>query len=230
MFKKEAFGLQKLRSAKALRIPEVFGYGTIEKEAYLLLEYLPSASKTTNFWKEFGEGLVKQHQVSQATFGLEQDNYIGSLPQYNICNITDAAEFYIEKRLQPQFQLAVKNGFSFKNLNRFYQNIAELIPKEQPSLIHGDLWNGNYLIDELGNPALIDPATCFASREMDLAMMQLFGGFPTEVFQNYEEIFPLENQWRERIPLWQLYYLLVHLNLFGRGYLASVENILRKFS
>ena len=92
------------------------------------------------------------------------------------------------------------------------------------------LWNGNYLIDDLGNPALIDPATCFAPREMDLAMMQLFGGFPLEVFQNYEEIFPLENQWKERIPLWQLYYLLVHLNLFGRGYLASVENILRKFS
>ena len=230
MFEKEALGLKKLSVANALRIPEVFAYGTIQKEAYLLLEYLSTSSKKENFWLNFSEGLAKQHQVSQSTFGLEEDNYIGSLPQYNISTITNAAEFYIEKRLKPQFQLASKNGFSFQNLNRFYQNIAELIPKEQPSLIHGDLWNGNYLVDELGNPALIDPATCFAPREMDLAMMQLFGGFPLEVFQNYEEIFPLENQWKERIPLWQLYYLLVHLNLFGRGYLVSVENILRKFS
>lgn len=230
MFKKEALGLQKLSAANALRIPEIFGYGAIQNEAYLLLEYLSTAAKKENFWANFAEGLAKQHLVSQTTFGLEEDNYIGSLPQYNISTITNAAEFYIEKRLKPQFQLASKNGFSFQNLNRFYQNIAELIPKEQPSLIHGDLWNGNYLVDEFGNPALIDPATCFAPREMDLAMMQLFGGFPTEVFQNYEETFPLENQWKERIPLWQLYYLLVHLNLFGRGYLASVKNILRKFS
>lgn len=230
MFKKEALGLEKLSTAKALRIPEVFGYGTIEKEAYLLLEYLSAARKKEDFWSKFGKGLAKQHQVSQETFGLEEDNFIGSLPQYNTCKITDAAEFYIKKRLQPQFQLAAKNGFPFKNLEVFYKNIVELIPREKPSLIHGDLWNGNYLVDNQGSPALIDPATCFAPREMDIAMMHLFGGFSAELFSVYDEVFPLENQWKERIPLWQLYYLLVHLNLFGSGYLGSVENIVKKFS
>ena len=228
MFEKEALGLQKLKSSKALRIPKVFSHGTIKNEAYLVLEYLPSTPRKEDFWSKFGEGLAKQHRVTQKTFGLEKDNYIGSLPQYNSCKITDAAEFYIEKRLQPQFQLAAKNGFSFKNLEQFYKTISEIIPKEKPSLIHGDLWNGNYLVDNYGDPALIDPAVCFAPREMDLAMMKLFGGFSAEVFQVYEEVFPLENNWNERIPLWQLYYLLVHLNLFGSGYLASVESILKK--
>src|SRR5690606_24016845 len=101
---------------------------------------------------------------------------------------------------------------------------------EAPALIHGDLWNGNYLIDDSGNPCLIDPAVCFASREMDLAMMQLFGGFSEEVFNVYNEAFPLAKGWKTRTHLWQLYYLLVHLNLFGSGYYNHVNTIIRKYS
>src|SRR5690606_27632898 len=100
--------------------------------------------------------------------------------------------FYIEKRLEPQFKLATENGFSFKKLSAFYKNITQEIPNEVPALIHGDLWNGNYLVDDKGNPCLIDPAVAFAPREMDLAMMHLFGGFPDSVFTAYTTAFPLE--------------------------------------
>ena len=107
--------------------------------------------------------------------------------------------------------------------------ISEEIPNEPPSLIHGDLWNGNYLVSEAGKPVLIDPAAAFAPREMDIAMMHLFGGFSTTLFQAYQEIHPMEKNWEDRISLWQLYYMLVHLNLFGSGYLKQVEAILAKY-
>jgi fructosamine-3-kinase len=97
-------------------------------------------------------------------------------------------------------------------------------------LIHGDLWNGNYLISELGEPTLIDPAVAYAPREMDLAMMQLFGGFPSDVYSSYNEEFPLIENWKDRTPIWQLYYLLVHLNLFGSGYFQQVNSIVKRYS
>ena len=109
-------------------------------------------------------------------------------------------------------------------------NISAIIPDEKPALIHGDLWGGNYLVNGNGDPCLIDPATAFAPREMDLSMMQLFGGFDKELFNSYKKEFPLESGFEERIPLWQLYYLLVHLNLFGAGYKSQVTSIIKQFS
>ncbi|HET8753258.1 MAG TPA: fructosamine kinase family protein, partial [Salinimicrobium sp.] len=121
-------------------------------------------------------------------------------------------------------------GFSFQNLDRIFKNISSEIPEEPPALIHGDLWSGNYLVNEKGLPCLIDPAVSFAPREMDLAMMKLFGGFPENVFNIYSEIFPVQPKFESRISLWQLYYLLVHLNIFGSSYLPSVTGILQRFS
>jgi fructosamine-3-kinase len=126
--------------------------------------------------------------------------------------------------------MAFDKGYEFKDLKRFYSNISDAIPNEAPSLIHGDLWNGNYLVSECGEPTLIDPAVAFAPREMDLAMMQLFGGFSSEVYLLYDERFPLPDQWKERIGIWQLYYLLVHLNLFGSGYYHQVHSIVKQYS
>ena len=126
--------------------------------------------------------------------------------------------------------MASKRGFSFKNLEQFYRNISEEIPEEAPALIHGDLWSGNFITNEEGLPCLIDPAVGYAPREMDLAMMKLFGGFPEQVFEEYDEIFPLEKGFQERIPIWQLYYLLVHLNIFGSSYKPSVAQIVKRFS
>lgn len=229
MFSAEAKGLKLLKTSDSFKIPEIIDNGRIENVSYLLLEYISSGRSNSNFWEVFGENLASLHKTTQKEFGLTHDNYIGSLPQKNNSCVL-ASEFYISQRLEPQFKIASENGFQFKNLHIFFKNISNAIPKESPSLIHGDLWSGNYIISENGEAVLIDPAVAFAPREMDLAMMMLFGGFPNEVFDVYNSIFKIESGWRERISLWQLYYLLVHLNLFGMGYLGKVKSIVSKYS
>jgi fructosamine-3-kinase len=230
MFEAESQGLRLLKTSNAFRIPGVIAFGETEEQSYLLLEYISPGNKNTNFNNTFGHQLAQLHQNTATSFGLDHDNYIGSLPQYNVCEIQNASQFYLEKRLEPQFELATKKGFSFKNLSSFYKNCTAEIPEEKPALIHGDLWNGNYLVDTNGKPCLIDPAVGYSSREMDLAIMHLFGGFPNQIFETYHETFPLSPGWKNRLDLWQLYYLLVHLNLFGGGYYNQVNTILKKYS
>lgn len=228
MFSAEAKGLQLLNENSKFILPSVLEEGEIENHSYLLMKYIAAGQRNSNFWEVFAENLVHLHKTTQMEFGLDHDNYIGSLPQQNDFRNT-ASEFYLSQRLEPQFRLASENGFQFKNLDTFYANISEEIPNKPPSLIHGDLWSGNYMISEDGLPALIDPAVCFAPCEMDLAMMKLFGGFPEEVYDHYNSTFPMEPGWNKRTSLWQLYYLLVHLNLFGAGYLAQVKSIVSKY-
>ena len=229
MFGTEARGLQLLASSNSFRIPSVVAVGTVGNMSYLLLEYIEPSSNTSKFWTQFAEQLATLHRTSNKRFGLSHNNYIGSLPQYNSETET-ATDFYISQRLEPQFKLAAENGYSFQNLSSFYRTISEEIPNEPPSLIHGDLWSGNYLATKNSEAVLIDPAVAFAPREMDLAMMQLFGGFPKQVFSAYNEIFPLQKNWEKRTTIFQLYYVLVHLNLFGDGYLPQVTKVLNDFS
>ncbi|WP_310991317.1 fructosamine kinase family protein [Aequorivita marina] len=229
MFAAEARGLERLRQTASFKIPSIRANGEIENTSYLLMDYIPNGHPDSNFWEVFGTNLAALHKTTSQKFGLDHNNYIGSLPQYNDFRET-ASEFYISQRLAPQLELASANGFQFKGLSKFYTSISEEIPKEQPSLIHGDLWSGNYMVSEKGQPVLIDPAIGFAPREMDLAMMKLFGGFPDKVFTTYNSSFPLEPSWKDRVPLWQLYYLLVHLNLFGAGYLSRVKSIITKYT
>ena len=118
---------------------------------------------------------------------------------------------------------------NLKTLDEFYKNLESIIPKEKASFIHGDLWAGNYLITPNNKACIFDPAIAYAPREMDLAMMKLFGGYPQEVFKIYEEIFPLQDDWKSRISLWQLYYILVHLNLFGASYYGQANHILKQY-
>tara|TARA_R110000851_G_scaffold157058_1_gene299634 strand:- start:7355 stop:8197 length:843 start_codon:yes stop_codon:yes gene_type:complete len=228
MFEAEAKGLDFLRSSNSFKIPSVINYGVIENTSYLLLEYIPEGSTSNSFWEQFAENLATLHKATQPTFGLDHSNYIGSLPQYNGTE-TSAADFYINQRLAPQFKMAKEQGFDFSKLDVFYKNVSSEIPNEPPALIHGDLWGGNYMVSKNEIPTLIDPAVSFASREMDLAMMQLFGGFSEQIFTQYHSIFPLDSNWKQRVSLWQLYYLLVHLNLFGSGYLSRVQSIVKKY-
>jgi hypothetical protein len=229
MFAAEKQGLETLKQANAFDVPAVFGLGEVGDKAYLLLEHKKEESQKGHFWKVFGKQLSQLHKTSAESFGFAASNYIGSLPQYNEPR-ESAAGFYVSQRLEPQVKMASERGFSLGDLSGFYRNISEEIPQEAPALLHGDLWSGNYITNEEGLPCLIDPAVCYGPREMDLAMMQLFGGFPSEVFDIYNDHFPLQQGWEERIPLWQLYYLLVHLNIFGRSYLPQVEEIIRRFS
>lgn len=229
MFEAEKTGLEHLARPGVIDIPEVFDVGKISDTAYLLLDYKESAPKASDFTENFGKQLAAIHKTTSEEFGFPEDNYIGSLPQYNKSS-TSAVDFYINQRLEPQLKIAKDRGYSLQINGDFFKNISEIIPKEPPALIHGDLWNGNYLVNENGFPCLIDPATAYAPREMDLAMMKLFGGFDPEIFRAYEEDFPLVSGFEERIPIWQLYYLLVHLNLFGSGYRDSVTSILRSYS
>ena len=129
----------------------------------------------------------------------------------------------------PQFEMAQQKGYVFKDLEAFCHNILTEIPDEPSSLIHGDLWGGNFMVDNSGLPCLIDPSVSYAPREMDIAMMHLFGGFDTRVFEVYQEVFSMQNGWQDRIPLFQLYYLLVHLNLFGRSYYGQVKSIVDQY-
>lgn len=229
MFPAEKEGLEALEQAEAFDVPKVYDCGELEDKAFLLLEHKNEGPQKSHFWKVFGEQLSNLHQTTSEKFGFSSSNYIGSLPQYNEYR-KSAAEFYLSQRLEPQMKMASERGFSFGDLSGFYSNISEIIPNEPPALLHGDLWSGNYLINEEGLPCLIDPAVCFGPREMDLGMMKLFGGFPDEVFEVYNDHFKLQQGWEERIPLWQLYYLLVHLNIFGSSYLPQVKSIINRFS
>ncbi len=229
MFEVEAKGLEKLKGSNTFTIPNIISFGESDDVAFLILEYIDSGKQADTFWEVFGEQLAALHQQNDFYFGFENDNYIGSLPQYNtICD--SAYEFYITQRLQPQFELARQNGFLLSDVDTFYNVIKDEIPNEKSSLIHGDLWSGNFMIDAQGTPCLIDPAVAYAPREMDISMMHLFGGFNVGVFDIYNEVFPLIGNWKDRLSIWQLYYLLVHLNLFGSSYYNKVKSIVSKYS
>jgi fructosamine-3-kinase len=173
--------------------------------------------------------LAKLHEVKSDQYGLDHDNYIGSLAQSNTKH-PDWKSFFITERIQPQLKLAMEKGLidmeMIKQFESFFDHFDDLIPEEPPALLHGDLWNGNYLVSNSGKAALIDPAVYFGHREMDLAMTKLFGGFDAEFYQAYNEKFPLKKGWEKRIPIHNLYPLLVHVNLFGSGYVSQIKLIL----
>ena len=227
IFPKEMKGLITLKETGCIDIPAPVATGEHNGNSYLLLEYRAKGKAPGDFWEKFGEQMACLHKNIHENFGFSEDNYIGSLLQKNTWT-TDASGFYINQRLKPQLELATQYELNISE--DFFENIAENIPDEPPSLIHGDLWDGNFLINAEGNPCLFDPAVAYAPREMDLAMMKLFSGFDRKLFDVYNEVFPLERGFEERLPLWQLYYLLIHLNIFGKGYRNQVVNIIKKYN
>ncbi|WP_258103705.1 fructosamine kinase family protein [Marinoscillum sp. MHG1-6] len=232
MFAKESSGLALLKNTKTIGVPEVFGYGRTNGKDYLILEFIERSAPISKYWEDFGHSLAALHRVSDSTFGLNHDNYIGSLPQYNDQDI-NWTEFFIKNRLTPQVQMGVSNGAishtTEELFETLYSKLQDLLPDEPPSLIHGDLWSGNFMTGPDGKAWIYDPATYFAHREMDLAFTRLFGGFDRKFYEAYHAAFPLLSGWVDRMDLYQLYPLLVHVNLFGGGYIHSVNSILRRF-
>ncbi len=233
MFRTEAQGLALLGASQSIRTPKVFGHGSAGGHAFLVLEFIPPGYKNRLFWETFGRALANLHGNTSAQFGFAHDNFIGSLPQSNTRHASWPS-FYAEERLWPQLLLACEQGYLDKTaeqqLDHLCRNLGWLCPEEPPALTHGDLWSGNFLCDADGQPVLVDPAAAFAHREMDLAMSRLFGGFDEAFYRAYEENWPLEPGFDKRLEIYQLYYLLVHVNLFGGAYVQSVLDILKRFT
>lgn len=232
MLNTEAKGLEVLRTAGKIYIPKVYQVGMLEQTAFLLLEYIEPSRPSASAWENFGRQVAQLHHQSNPTFGLDHDNFIGSLPQSNQSH-DSWTSFYIDQRLQPQIDLAIQQQAidtpTVQSFELLFKKLDQLCPQEPPALTHGDLWNGNFLMDSSGTAVLIDPAVSFAHREMDLAMTQLFGGFAAPFYQAYQEVYPLQAGFAERVNIYQLYYLLVHVNIFGGSYLRSVQQILQRY-
>jgi protein-ribulosamine 3-kinase len=226
----EARGLALL--APTVATPRVLGHGTYSVgRGFLLLEWLASEAAQPAFFATLGRQLADLHRRTDREFGLDHNNFIGRLRQANP-HRNDWSDFYITARLEPQLRLAFDgdrlSAADRRALPALFRAVAAY-PTEPPALLHGDLWSGNYLVGAGQTPYFIDPAAYYGHRELDLAMMQLFGGFPVGCFRAYAEVYPLASGWRERLPLGKLYYLLVHLNLFGATYAAAVREIMRRY-
>jgi fructosamine-3-kinase len=236
MFEAEAQGLDWLREAKALSVPAVLASGTLRQSGaggFLVLEWLEPGRPGPRFDERLGQGLANLHRRGAIHFGFERDNFIGRLPQCNR-RYDKFRDFFVEQRLLAQFTLAVQSGhFDAATEGRFDRLLGRLDKllgaDEPPARLHGDLWSGNHLVGPDGDPWLIDPAVYGGHREIDLAMMRLFGGFAERVFDAYAASYPLSPGYRERLHLMQLYPLLVHVNLFGAGYVASVRRIIDEY-
>jgi fructosamine-3-kinase len=217
-FAAEADGLLALRAA-GMRAPAPLSHGVAGGRAYLLLEHLEL--QESGDFAALGRMLALGHRQAGARFGWQRGNYIGSTPQANGW-MDDWRQFWLERRLQPQLDLAQKKGFDLAPppLTAFDGH------NPKPCLLHGDLWRGNAGFTPQG-PVVFDPAVYYGDREADLAMTELFGGFPRAFYDAYAETFPLEKGYERRKPLYNLYHLLNHLNLFGGGYLAQVKATLR---
>lgn len=228
MFVREAEGLQALNVPDGPRLPEPHLAGAV----FLLMEDLAPASRQPRYWEAFGRQLAALHKHTSDRFGFEHDNYCGRTPQPNPWT-RDGYEFFGEHRLRFQAELAYKSGqISKTDLQRvksLSDRLPELVPDQPASLIHGDLWTGNAESGPEGEPALIDPAAHHGWAEAELAMTTLFGSFPTAFYGAYEEVRPLDPGWRARLPLYNLYHVLNHVNLFGRSYLPQAQRILDRF-
>ena len=237
LFKAEKTGLEALAAAKGPRVPEVLYIAEDEQKQVLILEYIPTAgapARKKDFFQRFGGELAELHRTNRNDLcGFTMDNHIGATPQPNPWTEGWLA-FFAESRIEVQRKLAVRLGRGTKRMIRGVESFISiidniLIEERAPSLIHGDLWGGNYLCSAAGEAVLIDPAVSYSHREADLAMTELFGGFPREFYQGYQEAFPLEPGYRERADAYNLYHMLNHLNLFGESYAGNVLAILKRF-
>lgn len=238
-FQCEAEGLDELTMAGVIRVPKVIWYDA----ECIVMEWIPTGLRRPHTFAEFGQKLAKLHRFTSEYWGFKKDNYCGLSLQKNTpamnSKSTRWVDFYFDYRLEFQLKLAEQKGLVDKDLRREYTLLSEardrIFPEDHaiPSLLHGDLWSGNYLITDEGEPVLIDPAVYYGHREADLAMTKLFGGFPEEFYHSYNQEYPLAKDWKTRLHFYQLYHLLNHLNLFGGGYygqvFAAIQQTLRIF-
>ena len=240
-FQAEALGLQALAQTGCIGTPRILGSGTqagTNGYAFLLLEWIDGKSPVKEYWELFAGQLAKMHQaatddfVPNGTYGFLQDNFIGAGPQCNAAR-DSWVSFFRDCRLEPQFRMAdcYFDAADRKRILALLDHLGNyLIEPDSPSLLHGDLWSGNFMTGSDGRAWLIDPAAYVGHAESDLAMTELFGGFSPVFYAAYRESYPLQPGYKDRRDLYNLYHLLNHLNLFGGSYLAGVLRTVRKYA
>lgn len=237
MFEAEAAGLQEIGNSHTLRVPAPVCWGKSGPKAWLVLEYLEmgNAGRSDAAALTLGRGLAVMHRITAGEFGWVRDNTIGATPQINQTS-SDWVQFWRKYRLGYQLQLARTNGYTGSLQTQGEQLMARLdgffSGSPPASLLHGDLWSGNYAfvagMDGNAVPVIFDPAVYYGDREADLAMTELFGGFPADFYAAYREAWPLDAGYATRKTLYNLYHVLNHLNLFGGGYLHQAEQMISK--
>lgn len=233
LFTSEKQGLDFLAQQNAIKTPAVIACLEDGGEQVLLLEWIKEGERTKTFWTTFGEQLAALHRVTSDKHGFGDNNYMGSVPQANNLHSNWIAFFYAE-RLAPMILRCTEKGLLQPvHLHQFEtvrKKLGGIFEDESPSLLHGDLWSGNFLCNTLSEPVLIDPAVYFGHRSMDLAMTTLFGGFRQPFYEAYHYHFPLPANYEEQWAICNLYPLLIHLYLFGAGYLTQIERTLKQFA
>jgi protein-ribulosamine 3-kinase len=234
MLTAEADGLRELSGARAVRVPKVRACGTTSRCAFLAIEWIEARTPTRRSEQQLGERLAQQHRATAPKFGWFRDNTIGRTPQQNDW-AEDWPAFYRDRRLAFQLDLAARNGHAaavdepgrrlLEQLNAFFSDY-----RPAASLLHGDLWGGNWLVDENGDSVIFDPAVYFGDREADIAMTSMFGGFGPAFYDAYESAWPLDSGHASRRDLYNLYHVLNHANLFGGGYVHQARDMILRLS
>ena len=230
MFEAEALGLRQMAASETIKVPHPICWGTADRSAYIVLEWLDIGYGTSESWQTMGRQLAAMHRAtSPQGFGWEQNNTIGFIPQMN--DWTDNwATFFRDHRIGYQLKLARKRGGHFPQQHELLTAIPEFLADHypEPSLVHGDLWSGNAAVTQEGEPIIFDPATYYGDREVDLAMSELFGRFPEEFYRTYLQAYPLEPGYPRRKQLYNLYHILNHFNQFGGGYESQANSMIKR--
>ena len=237
-FTAEAAGLAAIADTGTIGTPKVLGHGTDGGKAFLLLSFISGTRRIPKYWETFGRELAALHStdadayVTGGAYGFYSDNYIGYSRQINTPH-NSWSNFFRDCRLVLQFQ-AAERYFDAAEIKRIYRLLDTLdrllIEPEHPSLLHGDLWSGNFMTGDDGKAWLIDPAVYVGHAEADIAMTELFGGFSAAFYAAYREAAPMQAGYEDRRDLYNLYQLLNHLNMFGGSYLSSVNRIVKRFT
>lgn len=230
MFEAEALGLKEMGETRTIRIPQPICWGIAENSSYIVLEWLEFGQGSTQSWEQMGRNLAAMHKAGEASkFGWERNNTIGSTPQINTWT-DNWADFFAEHRIGYQLQLAKRRGGNFPDQSQLVGVVRDFLAdrQPQPSLVHGDLWSGNVAVTDSGEPVILDPATYYGDREVDIAMTELFGGFPAAFYRGYNQIWALEEGYQQRKTLYNLYHILNHFNLFGGGYSSQANRMIQQ--
>ena len=233
LFEKEAAGLRLLEATGVIGVPAVIDQFETGDRQVLLLEWIGEGSRTPSFWKKFGEQLSRLHCIKGKAFGLEMHNYMGSVEQCNEFR-SNWIEFFREQRLRPLVEKCAAQHLLSAAHQKKFESVYQVLPRvfdaaQEPVLVHGDLWSGNFMCDDAASPVLIDPAVYYGHPSVDLGMTTLFGGFSSAFYEAYHYHRPFPPDYKDQWKVCNLYPLLIHLLLFGRSYLSQIDHTLHSF-